>query len=121
MPIDILADEGVNHRIISNLREKGQNVISVAERLPGATDSAVLEFAVKNSLLLLTEDRDFGELVFAYRHESTGVIYIRYSQNEEQEVTNALLKVLRKYSADLRRTFTVVTSRKIRIRPLPEE
>ena len=76
MPAEILANEGVNFRIIRKLRDAGGRVISAAENFPGAKDREVLDHAAKNTRLLLTEDRDYGEPVFAHKLTSTGVLFL---------------------------------------------
>jgi len=60
-----LANENFPRPSIILAREAGLEVLSVADLMPGATDRAVLEFAVQEGLWVVTLDRDYGELVFA--------------------------------------------------------
>ena len=60
-----LADESCDGAIVRALREAGHDVTSVRDTMRGATDRSVLDAAFKEQRLLLTEDKDFGELVFA--------------------------------------------------------
>lgn len=94
-------------------------VASVAEEFAGAGDSDILEYSVQNGLLLLTEDGDFGELVFTHGELSVGVLFIRYARSEEREITESLLRVIDSRAEQLRGSFTVITPRKVRTRPLP--
>ena len=64
MNYQIVADESVDFRIVTALRSVGLIVYSVAEELPSINDISVLSIAVEKEALLITEDKDFGELVF---------------------------------------------------------
>lgn len=111
----ILADEGVDYRIIEKLREQGFVVISVLEKCPGISDKDVLELAQQEKALLLTEDNDFGELVFAHKEKNSGVIFLRYDRKEIQDISASLINVL-SYKDSLYEKFIVITVNKIRIR-----
>jgi hypothetical protein len=65
--VKLLADEGVDAAIVTRLRSDGHDVVYVAELSPGITDEAVLELANANERILVTTDKDFGELVFRLR------------------------------------------------------
>ncbi|MGQ9627032.1 MAG: DUF5615 family PIN-like protein [Anaerolineae bacterium] len=72
-----LADEGVDRQIVERLRENGLSVLYVAEIEPGISDDEVLNQANRETALLLTTDKDFGELVFRQGRVIQGVILIR--------------------------------------------
>ena len=76
--ITFLADESCDFLIVRKLRSAEYDVLSVAESFPSSTDKQVLEHAVKEKRILLTEDKDFGEWVFAHGEKMEGVIFIRY-------------------------------------------
>jgi len=63
--MNFLADESCAGPVIRALREAGHDVVAIAEVAKGATDEQVLERAVNEKRVLITEDRDFGELVYA--------------------------------------------------------
>ena len=65
--MNLLADEGVDRQIVNRLRREGHDILYIAEMEPGMPDEAVLESANRESRLLLTADKDFGELVFRQR------------------------------------------------------
>jgi len=73
-----LADESCDFAIVRALRAAGHDVVAVTERLPGAEDQAVIDLAVREERILLTEDKDFGQLVHASRGGGRGVILLRY-------------------------------------------
>ncbi len=76
--MNLVADESVERQIVERLRQDGYEVLYIAETEPSITDDLVLERANKRSALLLTADKDFGELVFREgRLSSGGVVLIR--------------------------------------------
>ena len=62
--MNLLVDENVDKSIVDELRQNGHNVLYIAEFAPSINDETVLHQANQNRALLLTEDKDFGELVF---------------------------------------------------------
>ncbi len=73
-----LANENFPRASIRRLREAGYDVEAVQEKEPGAKDPAVLDYAARENLVLLTFDRDYGELIYR-RHlpSPRGVLYLR--------------------------------------------
>jgi predicted nuclease of predicted toxin-antitoxin system len=114
----ILADENIDGRIIATLRQRGYDVRSVRELNRGIRDEEVIELARNPPRLILTEDKDFGEWVFAHHVRDISVILLRYHFSETTVLISVLLEVLEKRGADLRGAFTVLTTQKVRIRPL---
>jgi uncharacterized protein with PIN domain len=76
--MNFLADESCAGPVIRALREAGHDVVAIAEVAKGATDEHVLEGALNEKRVLITEDRDFGELVYARGRSSAGVILVRF-------------------------------------------
>lgn len=75
--MNFLADEGVDRQIVERLRQIGHQVLYIAEMEPGISDDEVLERANDNEALLITLDKDFGELVFRQAKVNAGVILVR--------------------------------------------
>jgi len=76
----ILADESVDKQIVEQLRKDGHEVDYVAESTPGISDPEVLNRANELNALLVTADKDFGELVFQQLWaSSTGIVLLRLS------------------------------------------
>lgn len=61
--MNLVADENIDRQIVERLRFDGHDVWSIAEMDPGISDEEVLEVASRESAVLMTADRDFGELV----------------------------------------------------------
>ncbi|KAA0257722.1 toxin-antitoxin system, toxin component [Deferribacter autotrophicus] len=113
--VKFLIDESVNYKLVKILRQKSIDVISVMENYPGITDQKVIELAINKRAIIITEDSDFGEWVFAHKIETIGVIYLRYRYDELINITNTLLKVISKYNENLYRKFIVIKPNKIRV------
>jgi predicted nuclease of predicted toxin-antitoxin system len=72
--IRFLADENVSRLVIERLRAAGFDVGSIRETRSGATDQDILDAADSEQRALVTEDRDFGELVIRQRLRVRGII-----------------------------------------------
>ena len=118
LSLNILADENICLSFINVLESSGFNVISVKNNYTGFKDSEIIDIAVRSNALIVTEDRDFGEWVFSHQLKTTGIIYLRYNNNQKEEIIKELIHVLKKYSETLYNKFTVITPEKIRIRDL---
>lgn len=114
----ILADENVDLRIIRALRGSGIEVISIFEISKGITDSKIIELAIETNMILLTEDKDFGEWVFAHKQKGLSVIFLRYQFKELDKIILSLLSVLGDSAKAFHGFYTTITPRKIRQRQL---
>jgi len=92
----------------------------IRETGPGKRDEAVLAAAAAHAdgRILLTEDKDFGEWVFAHRHPTVGVILLRYRPHDKTRIWQILLDLLVSRAEGLTGKFTVVTVNKTRIRDI---
>lgn len=114
----MLADENFPAPVIAALRQRGHDVAAVAETMPGATDARVLDAAVADECLLLTLDRDHGDLIFRHGHAApTGVVLFRLSGPRPQDDNRRMLQTLDQPTEWIGR-FTTVTNTLIRSRPL---
>ena len=73
-----LADESCDFAPVRALHAAGHDVVAVSEVARGAEDSVVIELARSEQRVLLTEDKDFGQLVFAAARQSSGVVLLRW-------------------------------------------
>ena len=114
----ILADENVPGRVVRELRELGHDVRWVREDSPGLGDRAVLELACSEARLLLTFDKDFGELVFRLgRDASRGVILCRLPPGPPEAVAGFVARVF-ELVGDRTGCFVVAEPTRVRIRAL---
>jgi predicted nuclease of predicted toxin-antitoxin system len=83
--------------------------------MPGATDAAVIERAARDARVLLTEDTDFGQLVFASAARSAGVVFIRFPANARQAMARTVLGLIENHAQKIPGRFVVVQPGRIRI------
>jgi predicted nuclease of predicted toxin-antitoxin system len=112
-----LLDESAELRIAAFLKQAGHDVTSIAEDHPRSLpDEQVLAIANAEQRLLITNDRDFGELIFRQQLPHAGVIYFRLPlDTTATEKINWLTRVLRDY-ADRLDHFIVIGPGGVRIR-----
>lgn len=67
-----LADENVDREIVVELRSRGHEVAYVAEMEPGISGDKLLSLANGKKVILITADKDFGEIVFRQRRATAG-------------------------------------------------
>ena len=115
-PLRFLADESCDYSVIRALRTAGYSVDAIAEISPSLSDEVVLELAVAESRLLITEDKDFGEWVFAHHHAMMGVLLIRYPARLRSAMVVAVTDLIGEHAPDLEGSFTVLEPGKARIR-----
>lgn len=113
-----LADESCDAAVIRALRAAGHDVKAVAESWRGATDLAVLEAAFTEHRVLVTKDKDFGELVYTGAR-AVPVMLLRYPPAVRSRLPQAVLDVVRAFPDDLQRSFIVLTPAGPRVSRLP--
>jgi predicted nuclease of predicted toxin-antitoxin system len=118
--VRFLADESCDFGVVRTLRASGFDVAAVAQMSPRATDEAVIALAVLEDRILLTEDKDFGQLVYASGRPSTSVILIRYPGKAREDLFRTIDEVARLDDAELRGSFIVVQPGRIRVRRVPK-
>lgn len=114
----IIADENIEQYWIALLRNRGYEVLSIREQLPGISDEEVAAIAQDMGGLLLTEDKDFGELVFAHGIKGLSVIFLRYDQPNYSRIEKAVLELISGYYQSTQNYFITVTERTVRIRSI---
>jgi predicted nuclease of predicted toxin-antitoxin system len=115
-----LANENFPLKSIRLLRENGFDVIAVSEEMAGSKDRAILELAEQDHLIILTFDRDYGELIFRYQMPSpAGIIYLRFDPSSPEESANLIIHLLESRIIDFEHKFTVLDRDRIRQRSLP--
>jgi predicted nuclease of predicted toxin-antitoxin system len=115
-----LANENFPLLSVRILRQAELEVASVTEDSPGIEDSEVLARAADEERVILTFDRDYGELIYRWRLRSPkGVIYLRFRPHTREEPASILLNLLQTEGLQFQERFTVVEGDRIRQRPLP--
>ncbi len=88
-----LADENVEREVVRLLRKRGHDVAYVSEGGASAPDEEVLERARRERRILLTNDKDFGELVFLQRRLATGVLLLRLEEERGRDSVREIRKI----------------------------
>lgn len=114
--MNFLADESVDGNIVERLRDAGHIVIYVAELSPSIDDDAVLELARQSAAVLITGDKDFGDLVFQRRQAACGVVLLRLSGLTSDLKATLVLTAITAHLVQLTGSFTVIAPGRIRIR-----
>ena len=95
MPARLLADENIPARAIDALRDAGCDVLAIREHARESADGEVLRIAVAQGRILLTFDRDYGELIFRQGHAAPpSDFYFRMLPVAPREVSDAVLSLL---------------------------
>lgn len=111
----LLADESCDFSVVRALRTAGHDVLAVAELSPGSDDALILDLALREQRVLLTEDKDFGQLVFANVQPSGGVIFIRYPANARKTLPKVVVNLIAEAEAQLTGSFVVLSPGRVRI------
>ena len=114
-----VADESCDFAAVRALRAEGFDVLSVAEDFAGADDERVIALGLQEGRILLTEDKDFGQLVFASGSESLGVVLIRFPAGARPALGARMLHLVRTHGDRLPGSFVVIQPDRIRISALP--
>lgn len=112
----VVADEEIDRDIVISLRHNGFDVLYVAETGKATPDPDVLGLSVSTSALLLTQDKDFGELVFRQSKASFGVLLVRLNGLTGPEKAVLVSRTLIECGADLPGAFSVLSEKSLRIR-----
>jgi len=112
----IVADESVDFGIIIKLRQRNIAVISIAEDSSGIKDEEVLDTAVNNQCLLITEDKDFGELTYRLKLDHKGILLVRVSDIPRNERIELVAELIEKHFDELCDNFSVIDKRRLRIK-----
>jgi predicted nuclease of predicted toxin-antitoxin system len=116
--VRLVADECCDALLVADLRTDGHDVVYIKEIAAGADDHTVLQLAAAQQRLLLTEDKDFGELVVRLGLPAYGIILLRMDPSDSAAKLARLREVVQTDSHRLAGFFVVVDEGKARFRPL---
>lgn len=114
-----MADESCAAPVIHALRTAGHDVVAIAEVAPGARDDQVLERALTTKRILITEDNDFGELVFGHARSSAGVVLVRFPSHARHVKAATVVEAIAKLGPRLNKAFVVVEPGRVRVSARP--
>ncbi len=120
--MQFVADENIEREVVERLRREGHFVWFILEMTRGIKNGAVLAFANQQQALLITADKDFGELIFRERQTAVGVVLLRFppamSPDQKAEV---VARFVTEYGEQLLGKISVLTQQDFRISPLPQQ
>ena len=117
----LLANENIPSPVIVSLRGIGHDVHAIAERTPGATDEQVLKIASTEQRVIMTFDRDYGELVYLRGLPvPPAIVFLRFVPRSPSEASLILRTLFSNHEESVLGHFVVVSRDRYRRRPLPE-
>jgi len=115
----LLADENAPRNVVEALRLHGYDVLWIKEHWRGLADEKIINISISEDRVILTFDKDFGELVYRLNIQNVpGVILIRITDNRIS--SEKILTLLKEYGDRLEGYFTALTLSKIRRRRMPD-
>lgn len=117
--MQFVADEGVDRPIVDRLRTDGHKVHYVAEMNPGLDDETILRRADEQNAILITTDKDFGELIFRRQQGTQGVVLVRLAGLSLDAKARLVSNAIQQYASRLENTFTVIGPGTVRLRSSP--
>jgi predicted nuclease of predicted toxin-antitoxin system len=102
---------------VEQLRQDGYHVSYIAEFAPSVSDDDVLRLANDQGALLLTVDKDFGELVFRLNRVAHGVVLARLERLSPDTKARVVANAFRDHGHEMLQSFSVITPGLVRIRP----
>jgi hypothetical protein len=113
-----LADESCDFAVVRALRAAGHDVTAVAEFAQRSEDAVVADLAILDARILLTEDKDFGQLVYARAQPLGGVILLRFPAGARSGA-QPVLDLINRDPDRLSGSFIVLSPGRMRIRRIP--
>ncbi|MFH0765630.1 MAG: DUF5615 family PIN-like protein [Calditrichota bacterium] len=114
--MNLLADENIDQPIVDELRKEGHDVVYVLEMAPGISDDEVIALTQDEQRLLLTSDKDFGEMIFRQKKVCAGVILLRLAGLSPKFKARIITALIRERADEFFGNFAVVAPGRVRIR-----
>ena len=114
-----LADESCDFGVVRALRDNGHDVLAVCEFAKRLEDADVIDLSVREDRILITEDKDFGQLVFAHGHGTCGIILVRFAATARRRLPSDLVRLVEQQKQALRNSFVVLEPGRFRVTRLP--
>lgn len=102
----------IDEILVRKLKDYSTDVISIRNDYPGITDRNVIEVAKTNKGVVVTEDKDFGELIFSYNIRGCSVMLLRYGKSDLETIEHNLFKALNYFEKRHGHYFLTVTDKK---------
>ena len=117
--MNFLANENFPLLSVRLLREAGHRVVSIIQEAPGSKDEDILKRAYTERLIILTFDRDYGELIYRRKDLTpAGVVYFRFGPATPSEPAEILINIMDRADLSVIDKFTIVERGRVRQRSL---
>lgn len=113
--LKFLVDECAGPNLAKWLIDKGYEVYSVYDKNPGLSDETIIKKTREENWVIITNDKDFGDLIFRDSHKHCGVILLRLQNERSSNKIDCLKRVLEQFAEQIENNFMVVTETNIRI------
>ena len=114
--IKLLIDENAPRSVVETLKKYKFDLLWIREHHRGMKDEEIIQLSLSQDRIVLTFDKDFGELTYRLKMNAPGIILVRITNNKICE--EKVLKLLKAYGDSLKGYFTVLTETKIRRRKI---
>jgi predicted nuclease of predicted toxin-antitoxin system len=111
-----LIDVGVGKKVEDFLDKSGYDILSARQINPRISDSEIIDIAAKDNRIVITVDKDFGELIYNSGLMHKGILLLRTENCNGDKKVRILSEILRYYSEELKENFCVFSKDRLRIR-----
>ena len=94
--VEFITDENIAKSVVKGLRKEGFNVKDIKEeKLYGMSDKTIIEMAIKENRVIITHDKNFGNVLNNPNVDHRGIIFIRFKVQNPENVGSVLSKALK--------------------------
>ena len=119
--IKFLADVNIEKPLVDFLSKQGYDIKWIPDYDCEMPDEDLIQLANREKRILITNDKDFGDLIFLQKRMSAGTILFRVKGQNSQDKIKLMKKLLMGYKDKLLNHYMVITKLKIRIIPLGDK
>jgi len=116
--LKFLIDESSGKKLFSFLLQKGFDVKFVGDIMLGSSDENILNLAEKENRILITNDKDFGELVFRFKMQAPGIILLRLKNDSPLNRQGCISYLVKNFYNKIENNFIVLSESYVRMRSL---
>ncbi len=116
--LKFLVDVGVGRRVEEYLKKRGFDIKTVIELDPRMPDEEIISLAALEARMVVTMDKDFGELVYHSLMDHRGVLLLRLEDASGDEKLHVIAKIIENFSDQIKNCFCVFKNNKFRIRKI---
>jgi predicted nuclease of predicted toxin-antitoxin system len=113
--IRFIVDECTGPLVAKWLLSKNYQVLSIYDNFKGIKDFEILRIAQEEKWVIITNDKDFGELVYKNNFQHHGIVLLRLIDERSSNKIDVLEKLIDNHFDELKGKFIVVTENSVRI------